>query len=472
MFSSIKARIVLFYLAILLITLSIMGTILYFSLSRIVYASVDSSLLSRAKALATLIHEGKQETEFEFSDDVMWEYSSPKSPYFFQIRRIDGTTIEKSASLEESELPYDPKAGPAAFQTVLLKGNSIRQINFPIRKEGEGNGRGIVIQCAEDIRDRTAILNTFGLVLAVSVLFIMILSASGGFFIAKRALNPVKNISETIDRVSETNLSERIADKNIPDELKKIAASFNRVFGSLEMAFNRQRQFISDASHELKTPLAIIISHGEVTLRKDREPGEYRAALTAILEAAGMMSLIIGKLLTLARFSSGPMALQREEIALTGMIEKSLKLLRSLADEKGIVIHLAADGSHIVYGDGEALLEVFVNILDNAIKYNVSDGRIDIGVRREGDAVVTEIRDTGIGIPEGDLEKIFDRFYRVDPSRTRKSGGVGLGLSIANEIVKRHGGRIGIESRLQAGTAVSVSLPTCRGHNTDLSQGI
>jgi heavy metal sensor kinase len=472
MLSSIKARIVLFYLVILLITLSVMGAILYFSLSRIVYAAIDSSLLSRAKALATLIHEDDHETEFKFSDDVMWEYSSPNSSNFFQIRRVDGTTIEKSASMEDSELPYHPVAGPANFQTILLRGHMVRQIDFPIRKEGENgkNGHGIVIQCAEAMGDKIALLHTFGLVLAVSVLLVMTLSASGGFFIAKKALKPIKNISEAIDRISETNLSERIEDKNIPDELKKIAASFNRVFGSLEMAFNRQRQFVADASHELKTPLSVIISHGEVTLRRERGSSEYRTAISAILEASGLMSLIIGKLMTLARFSSDQLTLQREEISLNGMIEKSLKLLRPLAEKKGIVIYLTADEVYVVYGDGDALLEAFVNILDNAIKYNVPGGRIDISVRREEEAVITDIRDTGIGIPEGDLAKVFDRFYRVDPSRSRKSGGVGLGLSISNEIVKRHGGQIGIRSQPQEGTIVSVSFPIFREQNTDLSQ--
>ncbi|MHB8910305.1 MAG: ATP-binding protein [Syntrophales bacterium] len=458
MLSSIKARIVLFYLVILLITLSIMGTILYFSLSKIVYASVDSSLLSRAKALATLIHEDKQETEFEFSDDVMWEYSSPKANNFFQIRRLDGITLEKSSSLGELELPYDPKAGPATFQTGLLKGNPIRQINFPIRKEGEGNGRGIVIQCAEAIRDKIILLHTFGLVLTVSVFFIMAISAAGGFFIAKKALRPIQDISGAIDRISETNLSERIEDEHIPDELKNIAASFNRTFGCLERAFSRQKQFVADASHELKTPLAVIISQGEITLRKVRDPSEYRIALTAILEAAGMMSLIIEKLLALARFSSDKFTLQMEDVHLNGIIDQSLKLLRSLADEKGIVFNMPTGKEYTVHGDREALLETFVNILANAIKYNVPDGRIGIGIRKEREYIVTEITDTGIGIPEEDLEKVFDRFYRADKSRSKESGGIGLGLSISSDIIRLHGGRIGIRSKTGEGTVVSVYL--------------
>lgn len=460
MLSSIKARIVLFYLVILLVTLSAMGALLYFSLHRIVHASIDSSLLSRAKALATLIREDDRETEFQFSDDVMWEYSSPKSTNYFQIRRVDGATIEKSASLGDAELPLHPVAGPAAFQTILLKGRMVRTVDFPVPKEGEikSPGHNIVIQCAENIDDRITLLNAFGIVLVVSVLFIMILSASGGFFIAKKAMKPIRDISGTIDRISETNLSERIDEAHIPDELKNIASSFNRAFGSLERAFGRQRQFVSDASHELKTPLAVIIAHGEIALRKDRDPRDYKIAIVAMMEAARMMSLIIERLLKLARFSSDRFTLQMEDVRLDGIIDRSLKLLRPLAGEKGIAIAMPAGEKYTVRGDSEALLETFVNILDNAIKYNVPGGRIAISMRKDGGFIVTEIADTGIGIPETDLEKVFDRFYRVDKSRSRQSGGIGLGLSISGEIVRLHEGRIKIKSKDNEGTVVSVYL--------------
>ncbi len=460
MLASIKARIVLFYLLILLVTLSLMGGILYYGLSRIVYASVDSALLAKAKALATLIAENDRETEFQFSDDVMWEYSSPKSTSFFQIRRADGTTLEKSASLGNAQLPYHPGEGPTDFKTIMLKGNPVRQIAFPIPKEaGNGEkGRGIVIQCAEDIRDQTAILNHFALVLAVSVLFIMIMSAGGGFFIARKALRPIQEISGAIDRISEINLSERIAEQTIPDELKGIAASFNRTFASLERAFTRQRQFVADASHELKTPLAVIVSHAEITLRREREPWEYRTALAAIREAARMMSLIIEKLLVLTRLTTDKFGLKREDVSLNDMIAQAVKLLRPLAEGRGIGIYMPAGEEYRVHGDRDALLEALVNILDNAIQYNVPDGRIDISLRKEDEYIVADVADTGIGIPEGELEKVFDRFYRVDKSRSRRSGGSGLGLSITREIVRLHGGKIGISSKTGEGTVVSVRL--------------
>ncbi len=461
MLSSIKARIIVFYLAILLVTLSIMGIILYLGLSRVVYSAVDSTLLSRAKALATLVREDGGEAEFNFSDDVMWEYNSPKSKHFFQIRLPDGTTLEKSASLGKRELPYKSGNSSIEYRNIRLDDEPARQINFPIRREGEKKRgeRVIVVQCAEEIDERIEMLDTFGLVLAGSILFIMIISASGGFLIARKAMQPVKAISETINRISETNLSERIAEENIPEELKGIASSFNRVFAGLEGAFNRQRQFVADASHELKTPLAVILTQAEVSLRRERRPDEYKTALAGIADAAKMMSLIIEKLLQLARLHSDKFSLRREKTPLNEILETSLKLLRPLADRKGIVVHMPEENTYSVYGDREALQEAFVNIIENAIRYNVPGGRITISLKKEGGFIVAKIADTGVGIPKEDLGKVFDRFYRVDKSRSRESGGIGLGLSIVREIVTLHGGRIEIKSRINEGSVVSVYLP-------------
>ncbi|MCL4492223.1 MAG: ATP-binding protein [Nitrospirae bacterium] len=470
MLTSIKARIITFYMAVLFVTLSALGVFLYFSLSKIVYDSIDSSLLSKAKALATLVSmDAGDETEFRFSDEVMWEYNSPKAKSFFQIRRFNGSVIEKSASLGGAELPFRAGENRTRFETVRLKGMPARLVNFHVpigyeqnnRKTGTPAGskdHGLIIQCAEDIQYQANLLKRYMIVLSLSILSIMIISASGGFLIAKRALAPIKDISETIGRISASNLSERIDAEDIPEELRVMASSFDRTFERLERSFNRQKQFTADASHELRTPLSVILSQSEIILRKDRTGTEYRNTLTAIREAAKMMTAIVQKLLTIARLSADKVELKFETINPGEIIRKSVKLLTPLAEQKGISINISADEQRRTTGDRAALLELFVNLLDNAIKYNVPQGRIDISVKKEADFVVTEIRDTGIGIPESDLGKVFDRFYRVDKSRAKESGGAGLGLSICNEIARLHGGRVEIKSKAGEGTTVSVYL--------------
>ncbi|HKN19256.1 MAG TPA: ATP-binding protein [Dissulfurispiraceae bacterium] len=465
MFSSIKAKIIIFYMAVLLLTLSVLGALLYFSLSKIVYDSVDASLLSKATALATLVSlDVGDKTKFRFSDEITWEYNSPNSRSFFQIRRLDGTTIEKSNSLGHKDLPFSTINGQTSFEFVSLGRRPARLINFyaPIEK-GEpamsGNKQeSLVIQCAEDIKYQVNLMKRYRITLFLSILSIVVVSASGGFLIAHRALTPIKNISETIDKISESNLSERISIEDIPQELRILASSFNRTFDRLETAFIRQKEFAADASHELRTPLSVILSQSEITLRKDRTAGEYRNSLSAIKEAAIMMSEIVRKLLAIAKLSAYKFELRFERINLIEIISESVKLLSPLAEHKGVSIDISPVEPLVVLGDRSLLSELFNNLIGNAIKYNVPHGKIYINSIIEPDLIVTEIRDTGIGIPENDLAKVFDRFYRVDKSRSRESGGSGLGLSICNEIVKLHNGRIEIKSKVDEGSTVSVYL--------------
>ena len=449
MLSSIKAKIIIFYLIVLFVSLSVLGISLYFGLKKIVYNSIDSSLQSKAEALATLIKEDEEEMDFKFSDEIMWEYSSPKSKSYFQIRRFNGTTIEKSASLKNSELPFKPEKD-ITFYTIYLNGSPVRLINFPLHN--------IIIQCAEDMQKEINLLKSYKIHLSLSIFALMVISALGGFLIAKKALNPVKEISATIDRISETNLSERVNIKDIPDELKQLATSFNRTFDRLEKAFNRQKQFIADASHELKTPLSVILTQGEVVLRRQRSAEEYEKAIKTIIATAKMMSQIVQKLLVLARLNTDKIELKFENIDLAEITRESVKLLKPLAEQKSIKINVSGDEKPTVFGDKALLLELFTNLIDNAVKYNVSHGEINILFKEEKDFVVTEIRDTGIGIPEKDLDKVFERFYRVDNVYSKEVGGLGLGLSICKEIVNLHGGKIEIKSRIGEGTTVSVYL--------------
>ncbi len=469
MLSSIKARVIAFYMTVLFLALSALGVFLYFSLHKIVYDSIDAGLLSRAKALATVVTENDDETGSKLSGDFMRDYTSPKSDMFFQIRRLDGTTIEKSTDLGDSELPFQTGTGRTSLRTISLKGQPTRLINFYFHEDaGHGNGErkparddkghGLIIQCAEDIEEKIDLLQRYGIVLFLSIVIIMTVSASGSFLIAIKALAPIKEISETIDRISESNLSERVVGKNIPAELKGLAASFNRTFDSLEGSFRRQKQFAADASHELRTPLSVILSHGEIALRKERSTGDYKNALVAVVKAAGMMSEIVRKLLALARLDTDKFELKMEYINLEEVVRESVKMLKPLAERRDITMNIPSDETVTVRGDHAALLELFTNLIDNAIKYNIHRGKIDISVRKEPVFVVTEIRDTGLGIPESDLDKVFDRFYRVDKARSKEIGGIGLGLSICSEIARLHGGRVELQSVEGKGTTVSVYL--------------
>ncbi|GEM_PF-511904 len=476
MSSSIKAQIIIFYLAILFVILSSLGLILYISLNNIIYNSVDSGLLSRAKALSALISNENNKTKLIFSDEIMREYDSVKAKNFFEIRRFDGSIIEKSKSLKNHELPFLSTRKQISYHTVDLKKRTVRLVNLRFMdhrdkvNKGAGHGKvpvvqkggaGFIIQCALDTDNLEDIMDNYQAILIIFIFSIMLISAAGGFFIAKKALSPIKEISDTIKGISESNLSERINYKDAPKELQELAVSFNHTFERLEKSFKRQKQLVGDTSHELRTPLSVILSQSEIMLRKKRNNEEYKTALMAIRDAAEIMSEIVGKLLALARLSNKETRLKMEPVNLNEVISQAVKNVGTVAMLKDITINLQvlAHGKPVISGHRSSLSELFINILENAVKYNVSKGKINIAVDkidRKDKFFIIKIQDTGIGIGSKDIDKVFDRFYRADTSRSKKVGGIGLGLNICKEIVRLHGGRIEIKSTPGVGTIVSI----------------
>ncbi len=463
MLTSIKARVAAFYSAILLLVLSVLGIFLYISLHRIVYEAIDGALLSKAKALATMLDTEQGRAPFQLSDDIIWEYNSPKAKSYFQIRRPDGASVQKSISLGHWQLPWHIDPAYPQFQTIILKGRPVRMVNLEMRPDPEPTGKvseasepGFVIQCGEDIGERLALLHNYGWILFLAIFVVMLLSAAGGFFIAAGALAPIGEISRTIDGISESNLAERVAVEGIPRELKVLAKSFNRTFDRLEKSFQRQKQFIADASHELKTPLSVVVSQSEITLRRPRAAEDYKRALEVILSTSRMMSEMVGKLVSIACLDATTLELRMMELDLWQVVAEAARLLAPLAERMGIDLRLPEPVRASIRGDRQALLEVFVNILDNALQYNQPQGRVEVSFTREDGWVGAVVQDSGIGIPLSEQERVFDRFYRVDKSRSKKIGGSGLGLSIALDIVQLHNGRMHLTSAEGKGTTITL----------------
>jgi heavy metal sensor kinase len=468
MLLSIKSRIILFYLIVLFIVLSLLSLFLYNGLKKIVFDSIDMRLMSQAHSLEIIIDdyndEIKNEEEFKsvLANKLLREYNFPESnDFFFQIRSFtsEGKTIKKSLSLENLDLPFS-FCGNTNFETVFFNGQIIRKVDYYIPPQME-KGRmeeGVIVQCAEIIQKDIKILQEFKIILVLSIIFILISSTFGARFIAKKALLPVNEISTAMSRVSEANLSERIDMSHISVELKDIASSFNNTIELLEKSFIRQKEFIADASHELRTPLTTIMSQSEITMRKKRTEEEYIETLGAIMNASKIMSNIVQELLVLTRLSADRTGLNIKEIYIDEVINESIALLEPIAIQKGIKINVFMPDKYEIHGDRETLLDLFINIIDNSIKYNKPGGKVDISVKKDTSHVIIEIKDSGIGITEEDLHKVFNRFYRVDKSRSRESGGTGLGLSICKEIVNIHKGKIEIKSQISEGTTVEIYL--------------
>jgi heavy metal sensor kinase len=273
----------------------------------------------------------------------------------------------------------------------------------------------------------------------------------------------VRQIAGTAERISALNLEERLPSRQAGDEIDALVSTINGMLDRLQRSFEEIRKFSADASHELRTPLCAMRGEAEVLLSKERSASEYREAVERFMEQFDRLNRLTNDLLMLARFEGKPLPPNRTAVALGDVLKDLGEFFEVVAQDRGIELELALGAGAQVMGDSIMLQQAFSNLMDNAIKYTPRGGRVSMEMATCPQQATVRIRDTGVGIPQEDLPHVFERFYRVDKSRSRETGGSGLGLSIARKIVELHGGRIGIQSEPGQGTTVTVALPVFLG---------
>jgi heavy metal sensor kinase len=288
---------------------------------------------------------------------------------------------------------------------------------------------------------------------------ILLFGLAGGWWLVGRAIRPIKDISATAVKISAGDLSQRINVAEAESELGRLATVLNSTFARLEAAFAQQQQFTSDAAHELRTPVSVMLTQTQTALNRERSGAEYRETLEACQRASQRMRKLIESLLELARLDAGQETLKRLRFNLSPMANDCVEIVRPLADGRGVKI-LSELAPLEITGDSGRLAQVVTNLLTNAIQYNREGGEVRVKLESQGDLVVLTVSDTGRGIPAEDLPRVFERFYRGDKSRTVANGNAGLGLAISKAIVEAHGGTIGVSSRPDVGTTFTVRLPT------------
>lgn len=284
----------------------------------------------------------------------------------------------------------------------------------------------------------------------------MMIAAWGSYVLARRALKPIHQITQTAQSIKGSDWSKRIEGIHSVDEVGELADTFNRMLDELEVSFQRERQFTSDASHELRTPMTVIRVCTDDALQTE-DADIIRENLLMIKKENAKMTKMISQLLLLSRGYEGRQHFEPEDILLSDMVESVMEEFAGEAQEKSMEFHNVIAGQTLIYADQSLFTQLLVNLIGNAVKYGKTGGNIWIGVRREGNSAKLYVRDDGMGISREDREHIFERFYRADKARDRS--GSGLGLSIAKWIVEMHGGQISVESRPGEGTVFYVTLP-------------
>jgi heavy metal sensor kinase len=285
---------------------------------------------------------------------------------------------------------------------------------------------------------------------------ISIVSALAGYFLAGRALAPIDNITRAAQSISTEDLSARLNLPDTGDEVSRLATTFDDMLGRIENGFQRERQFTSDASHELRTPLTAMQAILSLVREGERPVQEYHQAMDDLAGETDRLRGLVEDLLKLARGDQHQGEEAFTKVDLTILLGDVTDSLRPLAEAKRLSLDCAVPPDLNLMGDSDSLIRLFVNLLDNAIKFTESGG-VTVTGRSHVDMLIVEVADTGSGIAPEHLERIFDRFYRVETARS--SAGTGLGLAIAQQIVLKHGGRIAAKSTARQGTTITVQLP-------------
>jgi heavy metal sensor kinase len=298
-------------------------------------------------------------------------------------------------------------------------------------------------------------------VLITSGFIALLMSAMLAYWLARHALAPIDRLRRETDAISAERLDERLSTSNPHDELGLLTRTINAMIARLERAFAEIRRFTADASHELRTPLTALRTEVEVALSRHLSGGEQQQLLTSLLEELGRLSRLTDQLLTLSRRDAGVEQFELTPVDLHAVVASVVDTLQPLAATKELQVKLrcAEEASIFVAGDEGRLRQVFINLLDNAFKYTPEGGSVSIYIARQDGSGTVTVTDTGIGIAQEHLPRVFERFYRLDKARTRAAGGTGLGLSIARSIVTAHGGTIEIASSLGKGSTCTVTLP-------------
>ena len=471
MFDSIRARLTLWYIAIVTLVLVTFSISVYAVVTVLLYDSLDTELTATLDETGlSLVHEIEVEKRAErtAASSTLDEHIAPRqAAAIFDAngnlvaeQTADGTT---HASLPSIDLV--PASGTELYTLPITRQDKIDQRRIAVGRIHTANNSYILVisQPFDAVRRELRLLR---LSLILVVLATLALAGFGGWFLARRSLAPVVQMTERARRISAENLDQRLPVSNPHDELGRLAATFNELLTRLDNAFEQQHRFMADASHELRTPLSVMRTATGVTLeQKARSDGEYREALSIIDDQARRLTRIVEDMFMLARADSGRRVLQLSDFQLDKLLCETVRAAEVLSTRKGITIEGGEFPQTRYRGDESLLRQMVLNLLDNAIKHTSPGGIVRIALKRRSTTFAIVVSDTGTGIPPEAQAHIFERFYRVDKARSRAEasevgGGAGLGLSIAKWTAEAHLGRLELQHSDKNGSTFVASLPT------------
>ncbi|GAK52719.1 heavy metal sensor signal transduction histidine kinase [Candidatus Moduliflexus flocculans] len=483
MIKSIRLQFTLWYIGSLSLLALIFGGIAFVSFQSVLVDNLDQMLYNGGKILA----DGLAEYRLQNAHDPQSLYDAEEKAFWIdemdeEIHEIfyineayiqllaaaeayapNLPIISKTATLNDQRLPLSPQAY-RAIQDADYHAETVKHLfTFPLRvlslQVHDMDGRPYILQLGISLQDtHTTLRHLLSILSALFPSLLVILSLLGYVFM-KRVFSPVKRMVALTKQITAEDLSHRLDPTASRDEIGELAATLNDMIARLEQSFQQITQFSGNVAHELKTPLAELKCNAEVALRHDRPPEEYRAALQHVIADVEQLQTVVEDLLLLAKLDTQALSLKFAPVELNEVFFEAFEALHPRAAQKHLAVHFEEIDAASIHGEQRLLLRAFTNLMLNAIQYTPAGGEIRFALRRHAEEAMFTISDTGIGIPAEVLPAIFDRFYRVEQSRSHETGGSGLGLSIAQKIVEIHHGTITVSSIVNAGTIFNLKFP-------------
>jgi heavy metal sensor kinase len=465
---SVRARLTIFHVVVLAVLLLVVGGLIYALLARALYARIDESLLAVVQVAATSLDNDLAEGQdiADAARSTAAELASRQQ--MLAIYDANGQLLAESGRDDDVEVRLPPVETIPAADTQLTTiteardGDdrhrlAMRRVTLPT------HNAAYIVVAGGSLEPTDEELGTLRGTLGYVVPIALLLAALGGWFLAHGSLAPVVAMAERARRLGGDDLSGRLPVANPRDELGGLAEAFNDLLGRLESSMKQQRQFMADASHELRTPITTTRTAANVALQqRHRDEDEYRHSLTIIEQQATRLSRIVDDMFTLARADAGNYPIRKHPMYLDEVVDEVVSAARIVASTKEVRIECNGASSASFVGDEELIRRMLVNLLDNAVRHSPSGAVVTVDLHAVESGYSIVVADQGPGIPPESQSHIFERFYRADPSRTRgaRDGGAGLGLALARWVAHLHSGTVTLTSSSNTGSTFTVALPS------------
>jgi heavy metal sensor kinase len=451
-------RLTLWYTTIFMLTSCVAFLFFYLLITSVIRDRTDQDLLGKARTLSSILN--TQGIEAVKRQVIFEAQAAGEKKVFFRLLSFSGQEFSSS------NMSYwrDIQIGTAGINQLLNEQQPVFETTrLPDRKPKirilySIIGRGIILQLGQSMENYTRFIEAFRKIFVATMASLFIFAAIVGWFMARRALAGVETVTHTARQISEGSLKERVPVKKHQDEIDQLAITFNQMLDRIQTLVTGIKEMSDNIAHDLKSPITRIRGISEVTLTTAASEKDYKNMAASTIEECDRLLDMINTMLVISRTEAGVNTLDAKEMDIAAVVRDACELFQAPAEEKNLKFICDVSAPLHVRGDQRLIQRMIANLLDNAIKYTSEGGTVNVAVHRQNkDSVSITVKDTGIGISDQDLPRIFQRFYRCDPSRSK--AGIGLGLSFARTVARAHGGDIAVASRLDHGSTFSVTLP-------------